>query len=740
MPTRPLPPPVWQLARLAAADATPAERDWIPAIVPGAVQLDWARAHEWPELSFGQNVRHYDGLEDFFWRYRTTIPAVALAPEERLFVCGAGLDFHAEFFLGGERVLTHTGVQTPFEIDVTGVAAGTPLEILFHPAPKRPGVPADRAQASHVTKPAVSYGWDWHPRLISVGLSEEVRFEVRPALHVRHVDVRTTLASDSSFADVAVTVETSAPCGYTWTLRDPHGEVVLTSTETATATAATARLERPQLWWTHDHGTPALYSLDVVLDAPGADTHTQRVGFRRVRLVMHEGAWDEPAGLPKSRSHPPITIELNGRRLFAKGSNWVSVDLFPGRVTDADYAALLTLARDAHFNLLRCWGGAGAPRESFFRQCDELGLLVWQEFPLACNLYPDDAAYLADLDRESRALIRRVRQHACLALWCGGNELFNAWSGMDDQALPLRLLNRNCYELDPATPFLPTSPLDGMAHGDYRFRDEHGRDVFQIFQSHRATAYSEFGCPGPSPADYLREFIPADELWPARPGTSWETHHAFNVWSSDPNYWINARAIEHYFGASATLEEFTARGAWLQSEGYKSIFEEARRQAPRCAIALNWCFNEPWPTAANNSLINFPARPKPAYFAVQAACRPILASARIPKFQWRTGELFSAELWLLNDSPAAAPSGEMVAVLECDGAEQELLRWTLPVGAQGKNLAGPIVRVALPVAARSGEFTLRLAITGQPTLASSYRLSLRDGENRIAAGSRALNT
>ena len=264
--------------------------------------------------------------------------------------------------------------------------------------------------------------------------------------------------------------------------------------------------------------------------------------------------------------------------------------------------------------------------------------------------------------------------------------------------------------------------------------------MFQIFQSQRATAYSEFGCPGPSPADYLREFIPADELWPARPGTSWETHHAFNVWSSDPNYWINARAIEHYFGPSATLEEFTARGAWLQSEGYKSTFEEARRQAPRCAMALNWCFNEPWPTAANNSLVNFPARPKPAYFAVQAACRPILASARIPKFQWSTGELFSAELWLLNDSPEAAPSGEMVATLECDGIVQELLRWKLPVGAPGKNLSGPVVRVALPAVARSGELTLRLAITGQPALASSYRLSLRDGENRIAAGSRALNT
>lgn len=734
MSTRSLPSPAWQLARLPDADANVSAREWIPAVVPGAVQLDWARAHAWPDLFVGQNVRHYHGLEDSFWIYRATLPAASLGPGERFFVCGAGLDYQAEFFLGGERVLIHTGVQTPFEVDVTNFEAGTPLEILFHPAPKRPGAPDDRAQASHVTKPAVSYGWDWHPRLICVGLSEEVCFEVRPAAHIRHVDVRYALAPDLSHVDVKVSVETSAPCGFTWTLRDPRGLVVLSASEN------TARLAAPELWWTHDHGSPALYTLDVTLNAPGADARSQRVGFRRVRLVMHEGAWEEPAGLPKSRSHPPITIELNGRRLFAKGSNWVSVDLFPGRVTGADYAARLALARDAHFNLLRCWGGAGVPRESFFRQCDELGLLVWQEFPLACNLYPDDAAFLADLDRESRAIIRRVRQHACLALWCGGNELFNAWSGMDDQALPLRLLNRNCYELDPLTPFIPTSPIDGMAHGDYRFCNEHGRDVFQIFQSQRATAYSEFGCPGPSPVDYLKTFIPPDELWPARPGTSWETHHAFNAWSSDPNYWINARAIESCFGASASLEEFVARGEWLQSEGYKSIFEEARRQAPRCAMALNWCFNEPWPTAANNSLLNFPARPKPAYFAVQAACRPVLASARIPKFQWTAGEPFSAELWLLNDSPGAAPRGEMVATLECDGVAQELLRWQLPASAAQQNVVGPSVRCPLPAASANGEFTLRLSVIGQPGLDSHYRLSLRCLERPVSDSTRALNT
>ena len=735
MPFRLLPTPAWQLSRLSSATASPASTDWIPATVPGAVQLDWARAHNLPPLHFGDNVRAWQGLEDFFWLYRTTLPAADLASGERLLLTGAGLDYHAEFRLNGRVVLNHTGINTPYALDLTDAPAGSTLEVLFHPAPRRPGAPPDRAEQAHVTKPAVSYGWDWHPRLIPLGFSDEPRFEIRPAIHLRHVDFGYSLSEDHTSAALTLSVETSAPTPFTWTLRDPEGAAVLSSS------APTATLASPRLWWTHDQGPQPLYTLTVTLDTPGADTHAQRVGFRRVRLVMHEGGWSHPVGFPKSRSHPPITVELNGRRLFARGSNWVCPEIFPGTINADTYRPLLTLARDAHFNLLRAWGGAAAPKKAFFDQCDELGLLVWAEFPLACNDYPDEPDYLADLNREARAIIRRLRQHPSLALWCGGNELFNSWGGMDDQSLPLRLLNRNCYDLDPATPFLASSPLDGMAHGDYRFRDTDGRDVFQIFQSASNTAYPEFGCPGVSPVAYLKTFIPEAELWPPRAGTSWETHHAFKAWSPDPNYWINLRAIEHYFGESTSLDQLVARGEWLQCEGYKSIFEEARRQSPKCAMALNWCYNEPWPCAANNSLLNHPAVPKPAYYAVQAACRPVLASARIPKFQWKADELFTAELWLLNDCPTPQPAGELIATLVADGVSTELLRWNFPALSPQQNLAGPSVRLRLPaLPVTNSEFTLVLTAIGRDDLNSTYRLSLLSPEIvQKTNGSAALN-
>ncbi len=703
----------WELARLGRPDEAP--EAWVPATVPGAVQLDWARARGLPDIAFGQNVRAYDGLEDSHWLYRARVPAAPRTGGEQLVFACAGVDYACEVRLGGRRVLRHEGLFSGFEVDLSDCPAGTELDVLVLPAPKREGAPADRTQASNVCKPAVSYGWDWHPRIIPLGLWAEAGFVVRPRAHLRHVDFAYELSGDFSRADITVRAEAPGAGEPSWRLLDARGRPVVESA------SSRASLPNPRLWWTHDHGEPALYTLEVAL--AGGDVLRRQVGFRKVRLVMAEDGWGYPQGFPTTRSHPPVTVELNGRVIFAKGSNWVSADLFPARVTAESVRPLLRLAREANFNLLRGWGGAIVNPECFFDQCDELGLLVWQEFPLACNNYPDDPAYLRVLDQESRSIIRRLRQHPCLGIWGGGNELFNAWSGMTDQSLALRLLNRNCYDLDPGTPFLPTAPVEGMGHGDYRFRDDKGREVFEIFQRARNTAYSEFGCPGPAPLECLKAFIPDSELWPPREGTSWQTHHALRAWEADVQSHLYIRTQEHYFGPVRDLETLVSQGSWLQSAGYQAIFEEARRQKPHCSMALNWCFNEPWPTAAGNAIVSWPARPTAAYLAVQAACRPVLASARIAKFQWNAGETFSAEIWLLNDSPDEVPAGEVEVTLSAGGSSAGLLRWSFPRVAPGRNLAGPSVSAVLPsVDSESFELLLRAGPEGK--WGTAYKLSL----------------
>jgi beta-mannosidase len=698
-----------------ALDALPDR--YVPAVVPGAVQLDWARAEGWPPHWVANNFEQYGWMEDKHWQYRTKLPHVDRSSDQRVYFVSHGIDYHFQVVVDGKLVLDQEGMFSKVQLDVTDYAPGTELSIRIRPVPKYAGAHRPKAQAARSVKPSVSYGWDFHPRLIPLGIWDETYLELRNETSIESTNVQTQLDAQAGVASLRCNVVASGNYDgaiVVWELSDPDGKLVSSlrvPLKNGTA-CIQATLQNPRLWWCNGQGKPELYTSTVrLLDSSerSVDTRQSRLGIRRVRLVMNEGAWLEPSQFPKSRSTPPMTIELNGRRIFAKGSNWVCPDIFAGTLGREDYDALLLQAQTAHFNILRCWGGATINKESFYDLCDELGIMVWQEFPLACNTYEDDQRYLEVLNSESRSIVKKLREHACLAMWCGGNELFNWWSAMTDQHLALRLLNANCLELDPQTPYLPTSPVMGVGHGDYRFRDDQGKEVFQMFANASNTAYTEFGVPGPASVSLLESFIPKDELFPPQKGTSWETHHAFGAWFVAPESWLFAGLIEEYFGRCRSLQELVQRGQLLQSEGYKCLFEEARRQKPYASMALNWCYNEPWPTAANNSLVSWPAQAKPALQAVAGSCRPTLLSAKIPKFRWEPGELFSVDVSVLHDAPVPFPKHTVTVFLAQEGQpELAIGQWDAPETTANTNVNGPKISATLP-----------------PTLEGTFRLILR---------------
>jgi beta-mannosidase len=732
----------WQVGHSPSADHTPGR--FVPATVPGAVQLDWARTEGWPPFWQGEEHRRYAWMEDVHWHYRARLarPAALAADERLVLVCG-GVDYACVVRVAGRIVHEQEGMFSPFEIDLTDTPDGALIEIIVAPAPKvtLPGeVPGDildrgRKEARQSCKPAVSYGWDFHVRLIPLGIWDDTFLEVRPpsSAWLDHLEVAYTLADDLSSARLSLITTGSAP-PVRWTLLDPAGAPVAT-TEGAPAALA-LDLASPALWWPHTEGPAALYtSLVETLAADGRVTQTtrQRVGLRRIRLVLAPGQIHR-TGYPVTQPPEPITFEVNGRPIYVRGANWVCPEIFPGTLTPERTREQLDLFAAAHLNLVRCWGGAIVNKTAFFEQCDESGLLVWQEFPLSCNDYVGTPAYLRVLDRESRAILLRRRRHACIALWCGGNELFNSWSGMTSQAAALRLLHRNCYDLDPERPWLPTSPVVGIRHGDYRFQEGLGaaaKTVFQTYAAMDATAYVEFGVPGPPSAARLRELIPADEVWPPRPTTAWKDRHAFVAWhSGEPNSWLYPEISDDYFGPSASLEQLVERLQLLQSIGYQAIYEEARRQKPVCSAVACWVFNEPWPAAANNSLIAWPNTPKPAYHAVAAACRPTMASARLAKFLWTRGEPFTATLFLLNDAPQAIGPLHITARLEradtanAGAAESiPLGEWPCPGTSANTHATGPELRVLLP-AWPEPLATLVVEVAERPEWSSRYTVAL----------------
>ncbi|MDR2847611.1 MAG: hypothetical protein LBV39_00750 [Bacteroidales bacterium] len=729
----------WQIGYHKTENTLPAK--WLPATVPGGVQLDVMKGEKYKQpWWYADNVLQFDWMEDVYFTYKTEFKKPALQQDEHLFFFSKGIDYQFKIYLNGKKIWEQEGMFTYVNVDLTGfLQDNNELKIVLSPVPKlgfdylKDGAGQYRNNARESAKPAVSYGWDWHPRLVTRGIWDETALVVRKPVRLSDVSLDYTLNGDLTKAQLRLSIQGVQISGksFKWTLKDPQGKVVLEKQGQLTADEQTVEGEliSPSLWWPNGYGNPDLYSNELSLvDNNGniIEKYADKTGFRRIKLLMNEGAWQKEGFFPKSRATAPACFEVNNRRIFAKGSNWVHPDVFVGLITPERYREQIELAKNAHFNIFRVWGGGIVNKEAFFDICDELGIMVWQEFPLACTNYTDDAAYLKILEQEANSIVKRVKKHASLALWSGGNELFNSWSGMTEQSLALRLLNSICYRLNPQTPFIYTSPLYGMGHGHYIFYDSSvDKEVLQWMSSADKTAYTEFGVPGAANIEVLKSFIPAGELFPPKTGGTWELHHGMKQWQ--PESWLEISTLEKYFGKIQSLEELVQYSQLLQCEGLKFIFEEARRQKPFCAMALNWCYQEPWPSAANNSLLNWPNVIKPAYYHVANACRPALASIRVPKIQWKEGENFTCDLFILNDSFEALPTAAVSVILQYDGKEETLLKWDFPGTKASENAQGPTVHFRIP-RMKSNLFTVKVTVEGRSDYNSSYML-LYSGEN-----------
>ena len=661
--------------------------DAFSVTVPGNIQRDYAEFKGWGDHNYMNNCLRFADIEDLFWSYKTNVEYTANENEKVFFVTN-GIEYEYDIILNGKVLTHHEGMFTKVEIDITEeIKNGNELEILIYPHPKREGAPVCRDQADQSCKPTVEYGWDWHPRMLVSGIYDETYIETRSDSHINDVEAKYTLSRDLKSADVHFEIDCKEKCEIT--LCDMEGNVLYNGTDTD------IHLDNINLWWCRGQGVPYLYSWNV----KSSDCEKSgRIGFKKVRLVMNS---DKSYAhlFPKSRERAPITIELNGRKIFAKGSNWVNPDIYTANVTDERYKTLVTYGKEANMNIFRCWGGANVDKEVFFDTCDELGIMIWQEFPLACNNYVGTKKYLSVLEPEARAIVKRVRRHACHVLWCGGNELFNNWSNMTDQSHALRLLDKICYEEDFAKPFIMTAPLNGMAHGYYQFYDfDTQRSIFEIYRNADNSAYSEFGNPSIASVEQLKSIFDEETFNNPSADTNspWYIHHGFKAWQE--NSWCCFNLLEKYFGKQETIADYVEKSNILQCEGYKCIFEEARRQKPNCAMAMNWDYNEPWKTAAGNNLIEYPLTRKPSYYAVQSALRDVMPSARAEHFDFKPGDVFNAELWLLNDSVTDVEDTVEV-YFTIDGIKKHIMSWNTGVVKANTNARGHRIAVDIPESA-----------------------------------------
>lgn len=722
----------WELGFSVSREKMP--KEWIPATVPGIVQLDVAKHLNLPPLYEHDTVRLLDPYEDLWAIYRAVLPESKDVDE--LWLKGEGIDYAYQVQLNDTLLYETEGMFSSFSIalDKGWKETENILYIYILPPPKKENE-TGRSQAANSCKPPVCYGWDFHPRLVVRGIWKDLQLIEKRKPEFSCLRINTML--DESLAEGICKLEAQIDAideeklYLEWEMIDPANHEIfsercnvrnhMVKTETL--------LKNPCLWWPNELGRQDLYEIKARLYLADEllEEQTVKRGFRRIKLVSEPGYMPEEVQQPQTRELPPLTFEINGRPIFAKGTNWVCPTMFPSELSYDLYSSQLRLIQEAHMNMVRCWGGAVVNKKEFYELCDELGLLVWQEFPLACNNYPDDASYLRVLDRESEAIIQMVRDHACLALWCGGNELYNCWSGMNDQSLALRILNKNCLILDPGTPFLPTSPIMGMAHGSYVFRNKEGEDVFQIMNRMQYRAYPEFGCPGAADEELLHCLIPDSEWDHVETGGCWELHHAVNSWSEEA--WLMKSVIRHYFPEATSTSEIVKYSRFLQGVGYQAIFEEARRQAPHCSMALNWCFNEPWPTAANNSILCGNGEKKPAYDNVCRALRKNMVSIRFERFDHTSKYPIRAEIFVLTDEPMPLHGEIRISIMQ---GEHKIEECTVPVRRKGGDVSNYIDTVFLPTEAlNDGLFCVESEYISKSTEektveSSSYELLLNN--------------
>lgn len=633
------------------------------AYVPSDVQLIWKEAKNMPDYNFGKNYLEYKWMEDVYWIYTATFTHEP-KPNHEAFLVFKGIDYKYDIYVNDDLTISAEGMFTSARMKLPDTETDMIVKIVIYPIPKLANVPEGRDEASASCKPPVSYGWDWHPRLVPSGIYDNVYIDYVPVMHITEQDFYYELSDNFDICTFTAKIKTSHDYGeLSVKIIDNDGNVVCAESKDIndSYTEINIQVNNPVLWWCRSQGEQYLYKYEVTY---GSHTMTRNIGFRRVKLVMNANDWS--AGeFPVTQAYVPITMELNGRKIFCKGTNFVPIDIFPSRMNYDTYKMNLECAVEANMNILRMWGGGLVNKEAFFDLCDEMGLLVWQEFPLACNRYPDDDNYLNILSRESESIIKRLKSHPCVVIWCGGNELFNSWSKMTNQSLPLRLLDKKCYENDRNTPFLMTSPLYGMGHGCYLATTLNNldREAITDFIEKYRTAYTEFGSPSPAPFDYIKQYIPENELYTVEDGTSWVDHHALYAWVGRDT-WFRIAEIESYYGEADSFEQLIENGLELQGESYKGLFEEARRKWKRTSMAINWCFNEPWPCFANNSLIMYPVVKRPAFYQVKQALRDQMLSIKLYKLRWKCGDTVEIEIYALNDLPRILNGGKFTITLD----------------------------------------------------------------------------
>lgn len=598
----------------------------VPAVVPGCVHTDLLANGMLEDPFYRDNELKQMWIGETDWSYSRTFE---VTPEwlayDRVILRFHGLDTLATIRLNGAVIGHADNMHRTWEFDLKPVlkAGENAIEVfLAAPMPFARRMDAEKGMmagwvepmrinsGAWIRKEPCNFGWDWGPKMVTSGIWRDVELlgvntarlsdvqvfqehtpqqvALRFAVAIERVTAGAVTASIAVSKDQQSTVRVEGVA-----FDDDHAQAVLD-------------IRYPELWWVNHLGEQPLYTVDVTLvDAAGTvlDQWSRQIGLRTLTLERHADQWGES-----------FYFACNGVPFFAKGANWIPATPYPGQAVD--YRALISAAAQANMNMLRVWGGGVYEDDAFYALCDQYGIAVWQDFMFACGTYPSfDAEFMANVKAEAQDNVRRLRHHACMALWCGNNEIeqglpgspgwLESMSWEDYSRLFDVLLADVVHELAPQTAYWPGSPHspvgDRSDHrnpgcGDTHLWDVwHGKAPFEWYHSRPDRFVSEFGFQSFPEPQVVAEFtLPED-----RNITSYVMEH-------HQRSGIGNSTIIHYlldwFRLPTSFEDTLWLSQILQGMAMKYAVEGWRRNMPRSMGALYWQLNDMWPAPSWASL------------------------------------------------------------------------------------------------------------------------------------------
>jgi beta-mannosidase len=605
----------------------------IDVTIPCSVQSTLLKAGILEDWDVGLNARNCEWVENRDWLYEARIPDEWVQQGQRVRLRCEGVDYAGDVVVNKTTVGSFRNSFVPVVVDLTSAlrASGNVLRIRLTPGPRWLGQVGYTSRMKE-WKPRFYYGWDWVNRIVQTGIWDAVTLEVTHAAEIETL----RCASDVDLKDGkgALKVWGVVRGGSTVRISLKDGARVVRAmsvpVEEFSKGGAQWKGLPIDLWWPNRMGSQPLYQLEVdLLDDRGSllDQQSRPVGFKHIEWKRTQGA---------AETADPYLCVVNGKAVFLFGVNWTPIRPNFADVREEDYRKRVDIYRDCGMNLFRVWGGAVLEKENFYNLCDELGFLVWQEFPLSSsgldNYPPDDPASVDELGRIAASYIDRRAHHVSLLLWCGGNELQDDKDGKKSSAPTLTIrqhpalvrMGEVVEREDAGRRYLVTNPYGPVGafnledcgkgkfwdvHGPWNFDGPADGDWKTLWEKDDAMFHSEIGSPSTSPVNIIRRY---KGTFNEVPGT------ADNPLWARQSWWIDWPKFGKEKGREPhDLEEFVAWMNDRQEAALTIALRSCRSRFPACGGMILWMGHDCFPCTENASIVDFDGNPKPVVQALK---------------------------------------------------------------------------------------------------------------------------